>query len=72
MSIGVKHLVVGISSNLLVSACIALLCQLDPRLITCLFVQHDRKWRHLSFCCDVHRLHKGDMSCSRRYYYYYY
>lgn len=70
MSISVKHLVVGISSNLLASRCIVLLCQSVLRLIMCLFVQHDRKWRHLSLCCDVHRLHKGDMSCLRMYYYY--
>jgi hypothetical protein len=31
----------------------------------CLFVQHDSKWRHVSFWRDVHRLHVGDMSCLR-------
>ena len=32
------------------------------RLFMCLLVQHDSRWRHVSFWRDVHRLHVGDMS----------
>lgn len=37
----------------------ALLCQLVRRLLMCLFVQHDRRWRRLLFCFGGYRLHDG-------------
>jgi hypothetical protein len=46
-------------------ACIALLRWFVFRLFMCLLVQHDSKWRHVSFWWDVHRLQVGDMSCLR-------
>lgn len=29
----------------------------------CLYVQHDRRWRHVSFSFSGQRLQIGDMSC---------
>jgi len=49
----------------LASACTALLCRLVRRLFMCLFVQHDSKWRQLSFSFNGHRLHSGEISCLR-------
>ena len=44
---------------------LALSCVFALRLFMCLFVQHDSRWKHVSFWRDVHRLHVGDMSCLR-------
>ena len=63
--IRVKQRVVGWASSVFASACIALLCWFVLRLFMCLLVQHDSRWRHVSFWWDVHRLHVGDMSCLR-------
>ena len=46
-----------------VSTCIALLCLLGLRLFRCLFVQHESRWRHVSFCLREHKLHNVEMSC---------
>ena len=61
--IRVKHQVAGWASNVFASACTTLLCWFILRLFMCLFVQHDNRWRHVSFCRDVHRLHVGNMFC---------
>ena len=29
----------------------------------CLFLQHNNKWRHVSYHFSGHRLHRGEMSC---------
>lgn len=31
----------------------------------CWFVQHDRRWRHVSFSWNGQRLHSGEMFCLR-------
>lgn len=53
---------------MLANACVTSLCQLVHRSFMCLFLQHESKWRHVSFWFwhDGHRLHKGDMSCLRK------
>jgi hypothetical protein len=61
----VKHQVVGWASNVFACAFTTLLWQFALKLFMCLFVHHDRRWRHVSFWRDVHRLHVGDMSYLR-------
>ena len=61
--IRVEQQVVGWASSVFTGTCIVLLRWFVLRLFMCLLVQHDRRWRHVPFCWDVHRLHVGDMSC---------
>ena len=35
------------------------------RLFMCLLMQHNSRWRDVSFWWDVHRLNVGNMSCLR-------
>ena len=63
--IRVEQSVGGWASSVFASACTTLLCQFVLRLFMFLFVQHDSRWRHVSFWWDLHRLHVGDMSCLR-------
>ena len=48
----VKHLVVGWASSVYANACGPLLCLLVPKL----FMQHDRRWKYVSICWNVHRV----------------
>lgn len=50
------------ASRVLAIACNALLWWLVHRLLMCLFVQHESRWRHVSFWRDVQRLLRGDVS----------
>ena len=50
---------------MLANACATSLCRFVSRLFMCLFLQHERKWRHVSFWHDGHGLHRGHMSCLR-------
>ena len=59
----VNQWVVGWASSVFVSAWIALLCWFVLRLFMCLLMQDDSRWRHVSFCWDVHRGHVEDMPC---------
>jgi len=61
----VKHLVVGCAISVLAIAWTALLCLLVRRLFMCLFVQHERRCRQLSFCLSGHKLQSGEISCLR-------
>ena len=56
-----KRRVMGWASNVFTSVCVALLCWFDLRLLVCVLVQHNSKWRHVSFWWDVQRLHVGNM-----------
>ena len=47
--IRVKRWVVGWVGSVFASACVALLCRFVLRLIMCLLVHHDSRWRHVSF-----------------------
>ena len=47
--IRVKQRVVGWASSVFANVCIALLCQFVLRLFMWLLVQHDSRWRHVSF-----------------------
>ena len=63
--IKVKQWVVGWASIVFVSACIALLCRFVLRLFMFLLMQHDSRWRHVSFWWDVHKLHVEGLSYLR-------
>jgi hypothetical protein len=67
--IRVKQQVVGWASSAFVGACIALLCLFVLRLFMCSLMQHDCRWRHVSFWWDVHRLCLGNMSCLRMWFF---
>ena len=51
---------------MLANACATSLCRFVSRLFMCLFLQHERKWRHVSFWHDGHGLHRGHMSYLRK------
>lgn len=38
-------------------------------LCMCLLVQHDKRWRHILFCFDGHRLQSGKMSCLKAWFF---
>jgi hypothetical protein len=61
--IKVKQWVVGWTRSVFASACIALLRWFVLRFYMCLLMQHDSRWRNVSFWWDVQRLHVGNMSC---------
>lgn len=67
--IKVEHLVVGVASSVFGRASTALLCRLVLKLFVCLFLQHASRWRHVSYCCELHRLYRGDMSYFRTYFF---
>ena len=64
--IKVKQWVVGCASHVFASACTALLYRFVFRLFICLVVDHDSRWRHVSFWWDVHRSYIRDISCLKR------
>ena len=57
MLVRLKHWVVGWANNVFASVCISLMCRFVLRLFICSFVQHNNKWRHVSFGRDVHRFY---------------
>ena len=59
----------GCANSVLASVCIALLCRFVFRLFMCLLMQHDNRWRHVSFLWDVRKVHVGDMFCLRMCYF---
>ena len=61
----VKHLVVGWTRRVMASVCTDFLCPLVWWLLMCLFVQHNMRWRQLSFGFSGHRLHNWEISCLR-------
>ena len=65
MLIRLKHRVVGWANTVFASACISLICQFVLRFFICSSVQHNSKWRHVSFGMDVLRLYVVDMSYLR-------
>lgn len=67
--IKVKHLVARVASNVFGRVWTPLLCQLVLELFVCLFLQHASRWRHVSYCCELHRLHREDMSFLRTYFF---
>ena len=59
--IRVKQGVVGWA--IIFASASALLCRFVVRLFIGLLVQHDSRWRHVSFWWDVHRLQVGSIPC---------
>ena len=53
------------------SAYNTLLCRLVLRLFMCLSVQHDSRWRHVSFWRDMHMLHVGNTSCLKMWFFFF-
>jgi hypothetical protein len=47
--IRVNKRVVGWAISVFASVCTTLLCQFILELVMCLLVQHDSRWRHVSF-----------------------
>ena len=58
--IRVKQQVVVWASSVFASAWTTTLCWFVLRLFMCVLMQHDSRWRHVSFWWDVH--HVGDMA----------
>ena len=58
-----KYQVVWCTMKALASECVALLCWFIWKLYMWHFLQHDRRWRHMSFSRRFHRLQSEEMSC---------
>ena len=65
--ISAKHHVARCALSVLTNACVALLWQPVLWLFMCLFEQHDRRCRHVSFSLMLQRLHCGEMPCLSMY-----
>lgn len=59
----VKHHVARCALSVLTNVCVALLWRLVLRLFMCLFEQHDRRCKHVSFSLMLQRLHCGEVLC---------